>query len=46
MTSDKFIGLENSLYLAEGAKVILTSYIWQGVGLRNGCRGVVRDIIY
>ena len=46
MTSDKIRGLEKSLYVAVGAQVNLTSNIWQGVGLTNGCRGAVRDIVY
>ena len=43
---EKFRGLVNSLYLAVGADVNLTSNIWQDVGLTNGIRGVVRDIVY
>ena len=34
------------MYLCEGASVLLTSNIWQIVGLCNGATGTVIDIIY
>ena len=46
MASVKFRGSVNLLYLAVGARETLTLNIWQGVGLTNGCRGVVRDTVY
>ena len=45
-TSNQAGGLEKRTYLCEGASVLLTSNIWQIVGLCNGATGTVVDIIY
>jgi len=39
-------GLQAELYLACGAEVMLTSNLWTDVGLHNGARGKVVDIVY
>ena len=45
-SSNQSGGLEKRMYLCEGASVLLTSNIWQIVGLCNGATGTVIDIIY
>lgn len=44
--SDDAGRLEPVLFIAKGAKVMLTSDLWQQKGLCNGATGVVRDILY
>ena len=39
-------GLQPSIFLAKGAKVMLTINLWASVGLCNGATGTVVDIIY
>ena len=39
-------GLEPVIYLAKGAKVMLTMNIWTKVGLCNGALGNVLDFVY
>lgn len=39
-------GLQASLYLAKGAEVMLMSNLWSEVGLHNGAKGKVVDIVY
>ena len=39
-------GLEPTIFVAKGAKVMLTMNLWASVGLCNGANGTVRDIIY
>ena len=39
-------GLEPTIFLAKGAKVMLTINLWANVGLCNGATGTVVDIIY
>ena len=39
-------GLQPTIYLANGAKVMLTMNLWASVGLCNGATGTVVDIIY
>ncbi|XP_020896155.1 uncharacterized protein LOC110235051 [Exaiptasia diaphana] len=46
LPSDELSGLEPVLYLAKGAKVMLTMNLWASVGLCNGATGTVIDIIY
>ena len=46
MSSDKFCGLESSLFLARDAKVVMTSNVCQPAGLCNGAVGEVKDIVY
>jgi hypothetical protein len=45
-TSNQSGGLEKRTYLCLGASVLLTSNVWQNVGLCNGATGTVVDIIY
>ena len=44
--ADTASGLERDLYLAVGAKVMLTKHLHQEVGLVNGIRGEIVDIVY
>jgi len=44
--SDQFRGLEVELYLGIGAQVTLTSNINTDVGLTNGAKGTVVDVVY
>ena len=44
--SDDAGGLDPEIFLAKGADVMLTSNLWQQVGLCNGAFGTVRDILY
>lgn len=44
--SDQFQGLKVKLYLAVGAQVTLTSNINMAVGLTNGAKSAVVDIVY
>ena len=46
LPSDEMSGLETTIYLAKGAKVMLTMNLWASVGLCNGATGTVVDIIY
>ena len=46
MSSDDFSGLEPVVFLAKGAKVMLTMNLWPSVGLCNGSTGTVVDFIY
>ena len=39
-------GLEPVVFLAKGARVMLTINLWSSVGLCNGATGTVVDIIY
>ena len=39
-------GLEPVIYLAKGARVMLTMNIWTKVGLCNGALGTVLDFVY
>ena len=44
--ADAASGLETVLFLAKGAKVMLTKNLWRKVGLVNGIRGKVVEIVY
>ena len=44
--ADAASGLETVLFLAKGAKVMPTKNLWQEVGLVNGIRGEVVEIVY
>ena len=46
MTADTVEGLERDLYLAKGAKVMLTTNLYQQVGLVNGIRGQVVELVF
>lgn len=39
-------GLEPVVFMTKGAKVMLTSNLWQQVGLCNGAQGTVTDLLY
>ena len=43
--ADEFYGLQLSLSLSIGAKVMLTLNLWTGTGLCNGPTGTIVDII-
>ena len=44
--SDNAGGLEPIIFMAKGAHVMLTSNLWQQVGLCNGTRGLIEDLLY
>ena len=44
--ADTAEGLERGPYLAKGAKVMLTKNLYQQVGLVNGIRGEVVELVY
>ena len=46
LSSDEMGGLEPVIYLAKGARVMLTMNIWTEVGLCNGALGTVLDFVY
>ena len=46
LSSDEMGGLEPVIYLAKGARVMLTMNIWTKVGLCNGALGTVLDFVY
>ena len=46
ISSDDMSGLEPVVFLAKGARVMLTINLWSSVGLCNGATGKVVDIIY
>jgi len=46
MSSDDMSGLQPIVFLAKGAKVMLTMNLWAGVGLCNGATGTLIDFIY
>ena len=45
-SSEDAMGLHRTVWLAKGAKVMLTSNLWCEMGLANGSRGTVYEIIY
>ena len=46
MSSDEMSGLEPVVFLAKGARVMLTMNLWSSVGLCNGATGTVIDFIF
>ncbi|CAB3994683.1 ATP-dependent DNA helicase PIF1, partial [Paramuricea clavata] len=46
ISSDDMSGLETVVFLAKGARVMLTMNLWSSVGLCNGATGTAVDIIY
>ena len=46
VSSDDMSGLEPVVFLAKGARVMLTMNLWSNVGLCNGATGTVADIIF
>ena len=46
LSADDFSGLQPLLFLAKGAKVMLTMNLWPAVGLCNGATGTVIHFIY
>ena len=45
LSSDEMVGLGPVIYLAKGARVMLTMNIWTEVGLCNGALGTVLDFV-
>ena len=45
-TTDDAGGLEPVVFMATGAKVMLTSNLWQQVGLCNGTAGIIDSLLY
>ena len=46
ISSDDMSGLEPVVFLAKGARVMLTMNLWSSVGLCNGATGRIVDIIH
>ena len=46
ISSSDMSGLEPVVFLAKGAKVMLTMNLWPSVGLCNGATGIINDYIY
>ena len=46
MPSEDMSGLEPVVFLAKGARVMLTMNLWSSVGLCNGATGTVVDFIF
>ena len=46
MKPEGMSGLEQIVFLAKGAKVMLTMNLWPHVGLCNGATGTAHDFIY
>jgi ATP-dependent exoDNAse (exonuclease V) alpha subunit len=46
MSSDRMMGLESSLYLARGARVMISQNVWVSKGLTNGATGTIRYVIF
>ena len=46
ITANEFSGLQLLVFLAKGAKIMLTVNLWPAVGLCNGATGTVVDFIY
>ena len=46
ISSDDMSGLQPVVFLAKGARVMLTMNLWSSVGLCNGATGTVIDIVY
>ena len=46
ISSSDMSGLEPVVFLAKGAKVMLTMNLWPSVGLCNGATGIIVDYIY
>ena len=46
MSSSSFMGLQCSIYLVVGAKVVMTCNVCQQAGLCNGATGNVKDLVY
>ena len=46
MDSEDFRGMENELFLCEGARILLTQNLWVEAGLMNGALGFVRGYMW
>jgi len=46
ITSDKMMGLDASIYLARGARIMITQNVWVEKGIANGACGTIRHIIF
>ena len=46
INAEEFSGLQPLLFLAKGAKIMLTMNLWPDVGLCNGATGTILHVIY
>jgi ATP-dependent DNA helicase PIF1 len=46
ISSDRMMGLESSLFLARGARTMISQNVWVSKGLTNGATGTIRYVIY
>ena len=46
LRADNFGGLESKLFVAKGARIMITRNLWPTAGLVNGATGTIIDLIY
>ena len=46
LKADNFGGLESKLFVAKGARIMITRNLWPTAGLVNGATGTIIDLIY
>jgi ATP-dependent DNA helicase PIF1 len=44
--ADDMMGLESSILVARGARIMVTQNVWTEMGITNGSTGVIKHIIY